>query len=108
MPNQNTMPLPLNMLSMPSVPKKVKWAQKVLQQKANSQQVKKYAKGACDSIMRHAAFAVDVANRHFTDGRSMPRGQRRNKAVPFAVQGDLFQDVAAIALNVVPKSWSNR
>ncbi len=71
-------------------------ATQVLQQEADGDQVKKYAEGARDAVVRNSALAVHVANRHFADRRSVPRSQRRNKAVQFAVERHLLQNLAAI------------
>src|SRR6266567_7644523 len=80
----------------PNRPEKVQRAPKILQQETDSNQVKKYAEGTRDSVMRNSAFTVHVANRHFADGRSVRGRQRRNKPVQFAVKWNLFQNLAAI------------
>src|SRR5580700_42412 len=78
--------------------KEVQRARQIAQQKADRDQIKKYAEGARDSIMRSASLAIDISNRHFNNRRSIPRRQRRNEAVQFPVERYLFQHLAAISL----------
>src|SRR5512146_1288963 len=74
----------------------VQRTRKILEQKANGEQVEEDAEGASNAVMRGAALAVHIADGHFADGRAMPRCQGRNEAVQLAVERNLFQNVAAI------------
>src|ERR1039457_6936508 len=55
-------------------------------QEANSQEVKKDAKGAADAVMALSPLAVDVADGNLGDGRSIPAGECGNEAVHLAVE----------------------
>jgi len=68
----------------------------VAEQEADRDQIEEDPESARDAIMRCTALAVHVADRDFADGRSIPRGQRRDEAVEFAIERDLVENVAAI------------
>src|SRR5258708_14148942 len=74
----------------------VQWTGKITQQEANRDEIEENAEGACNAVMRDAALAVHVANRHFANRRAIPRGQSRNETVQFAVERNLLQDLATI------------
>src|SRR5437764_9246288 len=69
----------------------VQWASKILEQEPDGDQVEKYTESTRDSVVRNAAFAVDITNRHFADGSAVPRSQSRNEPVQFPIERDLLQ-----------------
>src|SRR5215469_16507749 len=78
-------------------------AAQVFQQKANRHEVKKDTERARNAVVGRAAFAIDVFDRYFADGSSMPRGQRGYEAMQFAVERDLLENLAAIGLESGPE-----
>ena len=73
-------------------------ARKVTKQEADGDEIEEDSEGARDAVMGCAALAVHIADRYFDDRRAMPRGQRRDEAVQFAVERDLLQNLATIGL----------
>src|ERR1700731_2946966 len=65
---------------------------KIAQQEANGDEVEEDSERARDAIVRKAALPVHVADRDLNDRSPMPRSQRRNEAVQFAVERNLLQD----------------
>src|ERR1700690_412497 len=75
----------------------MQWARKIAQKKANGDEIEEDTESAGDAVMRNAALAVDVADRHFADRCAIPRSQRRDEAVQFAVERNLIENFAAIS-----------
>src|SRR5215472_5936010 len=71
---------------------------KITQKEADGEEIKEYPEGPRDTVVRRAAFAVHILDRHFADRCAVPRCERRNETVQFAVERNLLQDVAAICL----------
>src|SRR5208283_2747385 len=76
----------------------VQRARKIFKQEAYGDEVEKDAEGARDSVMRCAAFPVDVLDGNFDDRRAVPRGQRRNEAVQLSIELNLPQDFPPVSL----------
>ena len=74
----------------------VQRARQIAQQKADRNQVKKYAERARDAVVRIAPFAVHIADGHFADRSSVPGCQRRNKAVQLAIERNLLQNLPPV------------
>src|SRR5580658_2484159 len=69
---------------------------KIAEQEANGDEIKENAEGAGNAVMRSAALAVHIADGNFADGCAIPRGQRRDEAVKFAVERHLVEHLAAV------------
>ena len=68
----------------------------IAQQEANRNQIEENPKRPRNAIMRNAALAIDIPNRHFANRSAMPGRQGRNKSMQFAIERHLFQNLAPI------------
>ena len=96
--NVAAMPLPMNIASAASGPKKCSGLLMYLSRKRMVIRSKNHAEGAAQAVMAFAALAIHVADGNFADRCAVPAGQRGNKAVHFAVEGNILDDLAAIGL----------
>src|SRR5262245_18902262 len=71
---------------------------KILQQKADRNQIEEDTECARDAVVRNAALAVHIADWNFTDRSAMPRCQRRNEPVQLAIERYLLQNFTPIRL----------
>ena len=78
--------------------KEMQRAREIAQQKTDGKEIKEDTERASEIVVRSTALAVHVADGHFADGCAIPRRQRGNKAMEFAVERNLLENVAAIGL----------
>src|SRR5581483_4671634 len=76
----------------------VKRAAEVFQQETNGDEIEEHAESSRDAVVRNTALTVYVADGNFADRRTVPRGERWDEAMQFAVQRHLFENFAAICL----------
>src|SRR5882762_7564146 len=76
----------------------MKRAREITQEKANRDQVEKYAEGARNSVVRSSLFTIHITDRDLDDRSPVPGSQGRNKPMQFAVEWNLFQYLAAVCL----------
>jgi len=68
------------------------------EQKPDGDDIEQDAEGAPQAIVGIAGRAQGVADGNLGDARAIETGQRRNEAVQFAVEMDIFQHLGAIGL----------
>src|SRR5207302_9964681 len=73
-------------------------ARKILEQKADCNQVKKDAKRPRDAVVRGPAFSIDVLDGNLADGSAVPRSQCGNETMQFSIQRYPRDDLAPIGL----------
>ena len=84
--------------------KKTRWteevqrARHVAQQEADREQVEENPHGARETVVRMTSGADDIAYGNLDDLGAIPRGQRRDEAVKFTVEANVFDGLAAIDL----------
>src|SRR5215471_1688648 len=74
----------------------MQWPRQITQKETDGKEIEKYPKGPRNSVVRRATLAVHILDWHFADRCTMPRCQRRDKSMQFAVERNLLQNIPAI------------